>query len=386
MRILFLDNHSFGKLDMVAAFTKLGCDVDMFYHEHICERRSPEFAEAFRHQLAGKEYSFVFSINYFPQLSTACMEHHIKYISYVYDSPLVALYSYTVINSCNYIFLFDKTQYLHLRKGGITTVYYLPLAANPARLAQMLPTPSIHEKLDCDVSFVGSLYNEKHNLFETLKDLPDYTRGYLDALMDAQLKVSGYFFAEDLLTPDIVAALKRANNYEHQPDGVETESYVYANYFIARKLTQKERMQLLNTVSSHYMLNLYTHNPAPELPHARYIGPIDYYDVMPYVFKCSKINLNITLRSIQSGIPLRAFDILGAGGFLLTNYQADFFDCFTPDEDFVYYEDEPDLLEKIEYYLSHERERMEIAENGCRKVVSSHTYEHRIREMMETAL
>ena len=45
---------------------------------------------------------------------------------------------------------------------------------------------------------------------------------------------------------------------------------------------------------------------------------------MPLVFQNSKINLNITLRSIKNGIPLRAIDIMGAGGFLLTNYQNDF--------------------------------------------------------------
>ena len=35
---------------------------------------------------------------------------------------------------------------------------------------------------------------------------------------------------------------------------------------------------------------------------------------MPEVFRKSKINLNITLRSIISGISLRVYDILGAGG------------------------------------------------------------------------
>ena len=38
------------------------------------------------------------------------------------------------------------------------------------------------------------------------------------------------------------------------------------------------------------------------------------------MFANSKVNLNITLRNIKTGIPLRALDIMGAGGFLLTNY------------------------------------------------------------------
>lgn len=62
------------------------------------------------------------------------------------------------------------------------------------------------------------------------------------------------------------------------------------------------------------------------MPAAEYVGPIDWYSVMPLVFKNTCINLNITLKSIQSGIPLRGMDIMGSGGFLLTNYQNDFLD------------------------------------------------------------
>ena len=105
------------------------------------------------------------------------------------------------------------------------------------------------------------------------------------------------------------------------------------------------------------------------------MGPVDYYSEMPYVFANSKINLNISLRSIQSGIPLRAMDIMGAGGFLLTNFQEDFLDCFIPNEDFVYFESEDDLCEKAQYYLSHESLRKEIAHNGHEKVKQNHSFE-----------
>ena len=110
---------------------------------------------------------------------------------------------------------------------------------------------------------------------------------------------------------------------------------------------------------------------------------MDYCDEMPNVFRRSRINLNITLRGMKSGIPLRAFDIMGCGGFLLSNFQADFLDFFVPGEDFVYYESKEDLLQKIDYYLDHEEERQAIAKNGHDKVAEGHTYRHRIREMFD---
>ena len=114
-------------------------------------------------------------------------------------------------------------------------------------------------------------------------------------------------------------------------------------------------------------------------------GPIDFYDNMPYVFKCSKINLNITLRSIKSGIPLRCMDIMGAGGFLLTNYQADFLEYFTPDKDFVYYESIDDLIRKCDYYIKHEDERKAIALNGYNKVKEFHNYKVRLNDIFKIA-
>ena len=73
---------------------------------------------------------------------------------------------------------------------------------------------------------------------------------------------------------------------------------------------------------------------------------------------------------------------MGAGGFLLSNFQADFLDDFVPGEDFVYYESKEDLLQKIDYYLTHEKERQDIADNGHHKTAAGHTYRHRVREML----
>ena len=48
-------------------------------------------------------------------------------------------------------------------------------------------------------------------------------------------------------------------------------------------------------------------------------------------------------------------DIMGAGGFLLTNYQADFLEYFTPDKDFVYYESIDDLIRKCDCFREFDR-------------------------------
>ena len=96
--------------------------------------------------------------------------------------------------------------------------------------------------------------------------------------------------------------------------------------------------------------------------------------MVPRIFKCSKINLNITMRGIQSGSSLRNQDIMAAGGFLLSNYQSDLADMYNDGEDLVMYYTRQDLADKIEYYLSHDKEREEIADNGRRKTLENNSY------------
>ena len=104
---------------------------------------------------------------------------------------------------------------------------------------------------------------------------------------------------------------------------------------------------------------------------------------MPYAFKCAKINLNISLRSIHTGMPLRALDILGCGGFLLTNYQPDFEADFTAGEDYVYYDSREDLLALVDYYLTHDEERKQIAANGYRKAKEKLSYRGQVEKMLD---
>lgn len=376
MNALFIDWGCFGKADAVFTLEQMGYTLTMFFHEDFQERISTAYNHAFADIIAGKEFAFCFSFNYFPVVAENCKQYHIPYISIVYDSPYVLLYSYTLVYPTNYVFLFDKQEYLKFRNMGISTVYYTTLPVNAVIIDHLSKKEFNREKLTCDVSFVGSLYNEAHNLFERLSGVNDYTKGFLDAIIEAQLNVYGYNFLEELIScRKILDELLRVSPYSNEKYGIETPAYIYANYYLGRKITSLERQRLLSAIGERYSIKLFTLNKDFIIPNVQNMGTADYYSEMPYIFANSKINLNITLKSIQSGIPLRAMDILGAGGFLLTNFQADFLDYFIPNEDFVYYMNTNDLLAKIEYYLSHEKERKEIAQNGHHKVLANHSFE-----------
>lgn len=375
MNILFLDWPCFGRTDFLNFFSERHDSVTLFSHADYELRKSDSFLAALYSVLENQQFDFCFSYNFFPLMATACHKCNIKYISFVYDSPQVKLYSYTVTYPTNYIFLFDSSLVTQFQKEGLSRFYYMPLPVNADRIHLLLQKPYDSARLSADVSFVGSLYNENHNLYDSLQGISSYTKGYLDAIMQAQSHVYGYNFLEECLTPAITAELQNAAHYQKNPDGVESLSFIFSDYYLCRKLTSMERINILTDVASHFPLKIFTPNNNYVIPNASNMGVADYLTETPYIFHDSKINLNITLRSIKSGIPLRCMEIMSCGGFLLTNFQSDFFKHFVAGEDFVYFESNDDMLQKIDYYLTHEKERTSIAESGYQKVIKNHSYE-----------
>ena len=121
------------------------------------------------------------------------------------------------------------------------------------------------------------------------------------------------------------------------------------------------------------------------MPRIHNRGLVKTLTEMPLVFNHSKININPTAKSIRSGLPLRIFDVLGCGGFLITNYQAELPDFFTIGEHLDVYRSFEDLEYKTDYYLNHPDLRREIAHNGYEYVKNNHTYTIRVGQMIQLA-
>lgn len=387
MNILFLTWKSFGNEDIMAAFRAKGHTVKELPWADKDEPTDQAAVERFAEQIKAKSVDCVFSFNYFPVVALACKNLGMPYLSWIYDSPYVRLYHYSIAYPTNHVFVFDQSIFMEFHQTGIQTVHYLPMAANTDRLSTMKDFATFRKTEwfnQHGVAFIGSLYTEKHQFYQRMTDITPYTRGYLEGLMAAQKQVYGYNFIQESLgkNPQIMEDMKKSLPLTPSPDGVESLEYLFAQYVVNRQITALERQEILTKVSEKFGLDLYTPDRTLKISGCTNHGPVDYYDFAPYVFKQAKINLNISLRSIISGMPLRAFDIMGAGGFLMTNYQSDFMDFFVPGEDFMYYDSQADLLDKIGYYLANEAERAQVAENGFRKIAEHHTYKNRVDEML----
>lgn len=394
MHILMYRWKAYNYRDIEQTFLLLGHTVDNIEQELGSYDVSPEFERVIEEKIRGTHYDMVFTVNYFPLISNVCERTGVKYVSWTCDNPLISMYHESVFHACNYIFTFDKTNYLEFRGMGVKHIWYLPLAVDTERMDALLGVPEEvgrwkvaqdpeMQKYRGDVAFVGSLY--ERNSYDKIKSrLPEYLRGYFDAVMEAQLNISGANIVEPMLTTNILEQLQEYFQLEKSEGSFSDLGLIFQTTVLGFKIAEIERRRALIELSKHYKVNVYSNSDVSDLLRIQYCGSVDYWSEMPKVFRMSKINLNFTIPNIKSGIPLRIWDVLGCGGFLLTNYQAEIPYYFKEGEDLVCFDGLEDLCEKVGYYLEHEEERKRIAWNGYHKVREKHSYIERIHTILDT--
>ena len=333
--------------------------------------------------LQTQKYDYVITYNYIPILSELCATFQILYIAWVYDSPMTTLFHNSVFHSSNRIFIFDYSLYERLQQIHIPHIYYMPLAANTSRINALSLSKEDKRAYSCDISFVGSLYEQ--NIYNTVhNELPAEILVSLNHYLMHNLcsweTVRPWPTLHPELTQYLLAKFPEQNSsvqdYELPPN-------IYLGLlYLSRKLAEMERLTVLNTLAEQFPIDLYTNSQSDNILNLKKHAPVNYYTQLGKVYHFSKINLNITLPSIETGIPLRIFDIMAHGGFVLTNYQKEIDCLFTPGKDIIVFHDLKELKEQAAYYLSHENERLLIASEGYRTVNALYSYDIQLKKIL----
>ncbi len=384
MRILYYYWDEFNGEDCMDAMKRLGHQVDVLKLKLESYDLTPQVDEKFRSLLTkeidGKRYyDIVYSFDYYPCISDACSKYETPYVSWVFDCPHYTLDSHTITNPVNRVFIFDKERCNEMRDKGVNTVQYSPLGVNEKRLSEFC------RQLDAetdgkifyqhDVCFLGNLYDNEYNFYDQVQNLPPDLKEYIDGVIDNQEKIYGQdlFSDKKIITPVHIKKLREyirfesSGNYDLDYDRIILD-------MLRTKVTVNERRHILEKMGERFDTVLYTMPGAKPIAGVSNLGIADYTTKMPLVFRRSKINLNITLRSIISGVPLRVMDILAAGGFLITTYQKEIEEYFEDVKELVIARTPEEMLELTAYYLEHEDERKEIAAAGQKKVYEEFAY------------
>jgi len=380
MKILVFRWKAFSNRFLISNLKKRGLAVDIYEDDRIINEDENAFEELLKKVKSG--YDAVISYNYFKYVAVASKMCETPYIAWTQDSPMLSLYDATVFLNTNYFFCFDSEQCNSLKQRGVKNVYYFPLLVDAKEMTKVANGVTATERklFESDLSFVGSLYSKK-NMLSEMEVLPDYIKGYLRGFEETQLQIPAVRFSQMDIAGNVCTWLKEnlvlTEATEHTVQYMEL-----IDNLIDREVTVIERRKLLEHMKD-MNFKLYTMSDTDDYPYIENCGTVDYYLQMPKVFSLTKVNLNVSLRSIRAGIPLRVLDVMACGGFLLTNFQPDMQMYFEEGKDIVTFSNLLEMKEKTVYYLRHEEERKAIAREGQKIVNEYFSFDKRLGEMLE---
>lgn len=328
------------------------------------------------------------SIYFIMNAAMAAYKTDIRYISMIWDAPYIGVYNPLGRLDNVWISTFDRLERERYLAKGIKHVLYQPLSVNKDSVEQwncdiqnVLRGRYIH-----DISFVGRLY-EANGYDGHIEIIPEAMRKYFNSIFEeAAFKWDGVNRIYGTTSDEIWRYIELVSPEFKMVNRMDIEdARSFEMTCLVKKVANIERVVVLNVLAEEHSVALYTDSESAGtvLKNVELHSPVMMGKAAGVVYAGSKINLNISLKGMEGGTPLRIMDVMGAGGFVLSSYCAETADLFEEDKEIVMFKTPEELVEKTDYYLCHDAERRQIAEAGHKKVLECYTYEKKIKQLME---
>ncbi len=383
MRFLFVQTHG-SQIDIPRVLEEMGhnCDCLFNFEFDANDLSENEGTATVERALCGTHYDYIISYFFLPVVSEVCERNNTLYISWVYDSPQLAVYHPSILNPVNRVFLFDRCEAERLKSLDIPHIYYMPLAADMAKGNSLKITNEDRQKYSCDISFVGTLYedNSYNRIGNKLpSDIKENVSNYVNSCFCKwdNPRTWPAFSSDEVERLRPFFDDKKLSKFEMPME------YYYAHQIASLKLGETERVYLLEELGKKFKVDFFTRNTSYPVKNVRIHPSLDYYNELGKVYYLSKINLAFTLPTIETGVPLRVFDIMGHNGFVLSNLQDEIGELFEIGRDIAVFRNAEELMELAGYYLTHEKERKKIATNGRNKVNNEHSLKTRLQQIID---
>lgn len=98
----------------------------------------------------------------------------------------------------------------------------------------------------------------------------------------------------------------------------------------------------------------------------------------------AKISINRHIDAAENNANnMRLYESTGVGTMLITDLKDNLNELFEIGKEIETYSSKEELAKKIKYYLTHEDERKRIAQAGQQRTLKDHTYEKRMKELVQ---
>lgn len=163
--------------------------------------------------------------------------------------------------------------------------------------------------------------------------------------------------------------------YSQNPKAIQSFTSPNPRYFYDRKLEQDidvsmpgsiakpNRVEYIEFLREHGV-NVFTKKTDPYDPNVYTLSDEEYATIISR----SKISLNFCQWQQYSKRKGRVFEAMACKSLLIEDEGIETKEFFDEGKDFIMVHSKEEMLEKVKYYLEHEKEREEIVESGYRKV------------------
>ena len=330
---------------------------------------------------------WVFSINFSPEIAFLCSKIQIPYVSWTIDPLPHNRFHIIEQTDPNYSICFahDKNTVQKLQSLGFFHSQFMPLAAPNRRITSQYLT-EYQDRYRCDCSFVGSSMHDEIISFQNM--LRKYSRFqyYEKILLWLQQVTLEYVqhpsyqglqtLMENSAIPSTIQHL-----FETPP---QKKIFLYHIDGILAVLHRRHIISILNQKS--HNMHVWGDRQWKEI-HSGYQRKAHHGDELTQIYRDSFINFDIPRLYQKNTINMRVFDVLAAGGFVLTEDTDAIQNIFVANEHVAIYnvskKSQKTPSEQISWWLEHPKERKRIAEFGQQEVLKKHLISHRVDTMLQ---
>lgn len=284
-----------------------------------------------------------------------------------------------ILESSDWIkWIFERAHSEELQKLGIPHIVTMPMAAaNDDFDKGPLPVPSQSAPVVAFMGHPGSTWFHSQQMVSSASLFAGLTAAAVNADLPELPFHKIYYDLHEFAQPpgpedDPMTRARKALDYYNQ-------KFLYNAYLAVKQRDRFARFlksklgDLFELVGDHWG-ETYGLKHTPRIWDRKIL-----HDRMRRVPIC----LNLMKGNIETGLIIRHFEITAYGGFMLTYETPELKNCFEIGAECDVFHNEAELLEKINYYLAHPKERQEIAAAGQRRTLSEHLYSHRITTLVE---
>jgi hypothetical protein len=333
----------------------------------------------------------VASINYVWGLAEFCLAHGVRYLCWEIDPSTERMPRVTSATEHCAVFSYRRAHVATFRDAGFVHVEHLPLAADPERRRPVELAHEERERFGSCVAFVGSSLAPEakrarrrfDQLFASWHPDGDAALGAAHDALERALAVQRADFSHYILDreleqafPEFLAALRARGERE---DPIALAAQIAAT---------EKRLAYLRTLAESGSADVSVWGDAGWSMLAgtgvRHRGYAGHRHELTRIYAGTAINIDIG-RLYQSDIvPLRVFEVLACGAFLIAEHADDLDALFDVGRELETYRELAELVDKVAHYVARPELRATIAARGRAAVAERHSVRARVQVMLRT--